>query len=86
MLAAAGVRQVHDLHMWTLTSGQDAMSAHVQVENLANADQILRDLHSLLHEHFGIEHTTIQLESRRLVQILNRKRPPMPNNRRRGRP
>ncbi len=72
MLEVAGVRQVHDLHVWTLTSGKEAMSAHVHVENLADGDQILRHLHRLLHDRFGIEHTTIQLESGPLVQIVNR--------------
>lgn len=67
--SAPGVRQVHDLHVWTLTSGKHAMSGHVVVEDLAAGDRILRDLHDLLHERFGIEHTTIQLESAPLIQI-----------------
>jgi hypothetical protein len=45
------------------------MSSHVVVENLAAGDQILHDLNRLLHERFGIEHTTLQLESEPLVQI-----------------
>lgn len=65
-----GVRQVHDLHVWTLTSGKHAMSGHVVVEDLSGGDRILQDLHELLHERFGIEHTTIQLESNPLVQIV----------------
>lgn len=64
-----GVRAVHDLHVWTLTSGKEAMSAHVLVEDLTAGDRIIRELHALLHERFGIEHTTIQLESSPLVQI-----------------
>jgi cobalt-zinc-cadmium efflux system protein len=69
MTGVPGVRHVHDLHVWTLTSGKHAMSGHVMVEDLAAANRILRDLHALLHERFGIEHTTIQLESQPLVQI-----------------
>jgi cobalt-zinc-cadmium efflux system protein len=69
MLTVPGVRAVHDLHVWTLTSGKDAMSSHVVVADLAVGHSILRDLHKLLHERFGIEHTTIQLESEALVQI-----------------
>ena len=69
MAGVAGVRQVHDLHVWTLTSGKYAMSGHVLVEDLAAGNRILRDLHELLHERFGIEHTTIQLESEPLVQV-----------------
>ena len=70
MGAAPGVRAVHDLHVWTLTSGRHAMSGHVAVQDLAAGNQILRDLHELLHERFGIEHTTIQLESEPMVQIV----------------
>jgi cobalt-zinc-cadmium efflux system protein len=72
MAAVPGVRQVHDLHVWTLTSGKHAMSGHVVVEDLAAGNRILQDLHELLHERFGIEHTTIQLESHPLVQIATR--------------
>jgi len=57
-----GVRRVHDLHVWTLTSGREAMSAHVVVEDLAGGERILERLHALLHARFGIDHTTIQLE------------------------
>jgi cobalt-zinc-cadmium efflux system protein len=69
MTTVEGVRAVHDLHVWTLTSGKEAMSSHVVVESLTAGDRILRDLHKLLHERFGIEHTTIQLEIESLVQI-----------------
>jgi cobalt-zinc-cadmium efflux system protein len=69
MTTAPGVRAVHDLHVWTLTSGKEAMSSHVVVDDLAAGARILRDLHKLLHERFGIEHTTIQLESELLVQL-----------------
>lgn len=72
MAGIPGVQQIHDLHVWTLTSGKEAMSGHVVVENLAAGDQILRDLHTVLHDRFGVEHTTIQLESRPLVQIVTR--------------
>ncbi len=58
----AGVRRVHDLHVWTLTSGREAMSAHVVVEDLAESDRLLSELHAVLHARFGIDHTTIQLE------------------------
>jgi cobalt-zinc-cadmium efflux system protein len=72
MTTAPGVRAVHDLHVWTLTSGKEAMSSHVVVDDLAAGGRILRDLHTLLHERFGIEHTTIQLESELLVQLVSR--------------
>jgi cobalt-zinc-cadmium efflux system protein len=69
MLAVAGVREVHDLHVWTLTSGRDAMSAHVFVSAPGESDRILRALHEVLHTRFGIEHTTIQMETQALVRI-----------------
>lgn len=63
MHAVAGVRRVHDLHVWTLTSGRDAMSAHVVVDDLSAAERLLDRLHAVLHSRFGIDHTTIQLET-----------------------
>ncbi len=65
MRAAHGVRAVHDLHVWTLTSGKEAMSAHVLVDDLAGGQHILGDLQHLLRERFGIEHATLQLETDR---------------------
>jgi cobalt-zinc-cadmium efflux system protein len=59
----SGVRRVHDLHVWTLTSGREAMSAHVVVGDVRESDRLLEELHALLHSRFGIDHTTIQLET-----------------------
>lgn len=67
-----GVRRVHDLHVWTLTSGREAMSAHVVVEPGTPGDRVLQDLHLVLHARFGIDHTTIQVETEApptLIQI-----------------
>ena len=66
-----GVRRVHDLHAWTLTSGREAMSAHVVVDDLAGGERVLEELHRLLHVRFCIDHTTIQLdvEPRALLTI-----------------
>ena len=57
-----GVRNVHDLHVWTITSGFPALSAHVLVA--AGEDCHLRraELEAMLHEEFGIDHTTLQVE------------------------
>jgi cobalt-zinc-cadmium efflux system protein len=63
MCAVPGVRRVHDLHVWTLTSGREAMSAHVVVEDVRESDRLLETLHAVLHARFGIDHTTIQLET-----------------------
>ena len=58
-----GVKRVHDLHVWTLTSGREAMSVHVEVEPGTPPDRILDELHVVLHARFGIDHTTIQVET-----------------------
>ena len=63
MCAVPGVRRVHDLHVWTLTSGREAMSAHVVVEDVRESERLLEALHALLHARFGIDHTTMQLET-----------------------
>lgn len=57
-----GVRDVHDLHVWTLTSGYHAMSAHVDVASDADGHAILHALSDLASRRFGIGHTTFQLE------------------------
>ncbi|MGC1166486.1 MAG: cation diffusion facilitator family transporter [Solirubrobacterales bacterium] len=57
-----GVRSVHDLHVWTVTSGFGALSAHVVVARGSDRDLISRRLELTLAEQFGIEHTTLQME------------------------
>jgi cobalt-zinc-cadmium efflux system protein len=71
LAAIPGVVDVHDLHVWTLTSGREAMSAHVVARPPVEADRLLHDLHLVLHARFGIDHTTIQIETEApaLVQI-----------------
>jgi cobalt-zinc-cadmium efflux system protein len=60
------VRDVHDLHVWTVTSDLPALSAHVVVEETCfqdgHAPQILDALQDCLHGHFDVEHSTFQLE------------------------
>jgi len=63
MTRVPGVRRVHDLHVWTLTSGREAMSAHVVVADVRESERLLEALHAVLHARFGIDHTTIQLET-----------------------
>ena len=57
-----GVRSVHELHVWTVTSGFDALAAHVVVALEADRDRVRRELEYELAEQFGIEHTTLQME------------------------
>ncbi len=58
----AGVEGVHDLHVWTLTSGYPALSAHVVCAHGEEREMLLARVNRLLREEFGILHTTIQLE------------------------
>jgi cobalt-zinc-cadmium efflux system protein len=56
------VVQVHDLHVWTVTSGFPALAAHVLVAPDADCHAIRRRLEQMLHDRFGLEHTTLQVE------------------------
>jgi cobalt-zinc-cadmium efflux system protein len=60
--AHAGVVETHDLHVWTVTDGFPALSAHVLVQPGADCHRIRLELERLLHERFGIDHTTLQVE------------------------
>lgn len=62
MTAVPGVASVHDLHVWSITSGLDAMSAHVVLDGTAARAATLAALNAALKDRFQIEHTTIQLE------------------------
>ena len=57
------VIEVHDLHVWEVTSGFPALSAHVLVKPDCDCQQHRRKLQELLHERFGIDHTTLQVEN-----------------------
>jgi cobalt-zinc-cadmium efflux system protein len=60
--AAPGVAGVHDLHVWAITSGMNALSVHVIAENGRPPAELLRELRTVLHDRFGIDHVTIQIE------------------------
>lgn len=62
LLKIPGVVKVHDLHVWTLTSGVDSMSAHVIVKKSADSRRILNEVQSIAKDTFGIQHTTIQVD------------------------
>jgi cobalt-zinc-cadmium efflux system protein len=72
-----GVRRVHDLHVWTLTSGREAMSAHVVVDDPGESERLLDELHRVLHTRFGIDHTTIQLDKETLAVLRIKGRDPV---------
>jgi cobalt-zinc-cadmium efflux system protein len=62
LAASPGVVEVHDLHVWTITSGFPALSAHVLVGRGEDCHGRRRELEHLLAEEFGIEHTTLQVD------------------------
>ena len=62
LLAVPGVADVHDLHVWTLTSGIDAASGHVTSTPAAAPDQVLVAVTDVLAERYNVVHTTIQVE------------------------
>ncbi len=71
MASVPGVSQVHDLHVWTITSGFPALAAHVVVGEETDCHAKRRELEELLHSRFGLDHTTLQVdhESAQLLQI-----------------
>lgn len=63
ILNTQGVDDVHDLHVWTITSGRDALSAHVIHHQDISQPELLRELRSKLQGSFGLDHLTIQMET-----------------------
>jgi cobalt-zinc-cadmium efflux system protein len=62
LVAEIGVREVHDLHVWQITSGFPALSAHVLVGTDSDCHATRRRLEAILHDEFHIEHTTLQVD------------------------
>ena len=62
ILELEGVTGVHDLHVWTITSGLDALSAHVHHDEQLPHAELLSAIRELLHSRFHLDHLTIQLE------------------------
>jgi cobalt-zinc-cadmium efflux system protein len=63
ILHTDGVAAVHDLHVWTITSGREALSAHVIHAYSISQSDLLKELRTKLHDHFGVDHLTIQMET-----------------------
>lgn len=57
------VRDVHDIHVWSITSGVFMLSGHISVEGKGTHDHVLRAAQTLLHDRFGIDHSTLQVEA-----------------------
>jgi cobalt-zinc-cadmium efflux system protein len=62
LASAAGVTQVRDLHIWAMSTTENALTAHLVKPGAEDDDRLLRELERQLHERFGIEHVTIQIE------------------------
>ncbi len=73
MIGTAGIVEVHDLHVWEVTSGFPSLSAHVTVGAQADCHAARAEVEALLHDRFGIDHTTLQVdhEGGRLLHIQN---------------
>jgi cobalt-zinc-cadmium efflux system protein len=72
LASQAGIVEVHDLHVWEVTSGFPALAAHVMVQPDDDCHARRRELQTLLHDRFGIRHTTLQVDHvswQRLVEI-----------------
>jgi cobalt-zinc-cadmium efflux system protein len=57
-----GVETVHDLHIWPLSTTETALTAHLVVPDVASTDALLQAARTMLHDRFGIEHCTLQIE------------------------
>jgi cobalt-zinc-cadmium efflux system protein len=66
LLRIGGVKEVHDLHIWTITSGLDALSCHLVVEDSVDCQKVLQEAIQQIAADFQIEHTTIQIEKSEL--------------------
>src|SRR5947209_126595 len=63
ILETDGVQDVHDLHVWTITSGREALSAHVIHVGTIQQAELLKEIRTKLHDRFGVDHLTIQMET-----------------------
>ena len=82
-----GVTQVHDLHVWTITSGFPALAAHVLVARDADCHAARRELEAMLRERYGLDHTSLQVDhvGGELRQIAHAPRPSTTSTGPRGR-
>lgn len=62
MARVDGVREIHDLHIWTVSSGLNVLSAHVVIDDMTRWEAILEAMRRLLHDRYGLEHVTLQPE------------------------
>jgi cobalt-zinc-cadmium efflux system protein len=63
LLAIPGVKNIHDLHIWTVTSGIDSLTCHLLIDSEQNSQDILQQAVLTIEKRFNIQHTTIQIET-----------------------
>jgi cobalt-zinc-cadmium efflux system protein len=73
MAAVPGVREVHDLHVWSVTSGFPALAAHVLVSADDDVDEVRERIEVVVRERFGIDHTTLQTMVQPLLELEDRR-------------
>jgi len=81
VISVRGVRNVHDLHCWSLASQRHALSSHVQVDegtSMEECEALIERINHQLRDHFGIHHTTIQLELTECATVDGCCSPPEP--------
>ncbi|MFE6798457.1 cation diffusion facilitator family transporter [Paenibacillus chitinolyticus] len=66
LLRIPGVREVHDLHIWTITSGMDSFSCHLLIDDEADSQEVLQQAVACMENEYKIRHATIQVETRHL--------------------
>lgn len=74
MRSVPGVRAVHDLHIWTITSGRHAVTAHVVINDAGESYRILREVREMLAERFALSHSTIQVEDPTFATVIHFKK------------
>jgi cobalt-zinc-cadmium efflux system protein len=74
MRTVNGVRDIHDLHIWTITSNRYAVTAHVIIAESENSYRILRELRELLASRFSLTHSTLQIEDPYLSAMVKLER------------
>ena len=62
LLSLSGVEEICDLHVWTISSGKEALSVHLGIRSTSHPSSLLKEVHEILAREFGIHHATVQLE------------------------
>ena len=76
LCALPTVREAHDVHVWTLTSGMDVASVHLATEPGADSAAVLSSAQDLMHDKFGLDHVTIQVEPALGVECRSKEHSP----------